>query len=918
MHFRFPRSTAFSGSILLMTLVMFGMFSIVTISVIGFINAQQHAVSEQEQREQAFGLAEAGVHYTLWALESGTYDPQALKAQTTPVVQQVNDPNTKKLLGDFTLTFGVTGAVGSEIVTVASVGHDATRNNLCATVIGQLQRAGASTDGTTIPYKIIGWNRQPSCNQNPALPSPSVAVSPSPSGNADSGLLAHWQFDEGSGSTANSTSAGPALGLTQDGTGAWTTGWTADAAPLTVSNCSALQFDGVADRAVTTTAVDSASLTLSTWAKVDAGAAGAQPIFSSLFGWQGGIRLYVNADDGSSTDGSVHAEYAKADASGVESVATAAGVVTPGTWVNILLTFNATDNTTKIYVDGVERASQTGSARGAGTTVQVGKDNNSTTGNPLYFKGGIDEITVYNRVVTSAEIAALAAQGSPTCASPSPSPSASPWPSGVPANLASYWKLDETYGQYAAADSGASGHPLSLTHNGGSAWFTGWTSSTAPVNFSDCSALQFDNTSAYGTAVAYSQPKLDSDTISLSGWIHPTSGVTGQRVIMSSRYNNFSEGFTWYLDSTSDSDIALKFEYFETAGRRTVATVAGDVPANAWSHVAVTFDPATKTTKLYVNGVQKGTYTDTQSRILGEVFYVGKGLVGTNSTDSYFQGTMDDLRVYTAVLSDADITALAATGTPSCPTPTPSPSPSVTPTPTPLPSDNPLLAGLLGYWKFDEGNSNVGNDSSGNGHNGTLIKGLASAWTTSHAPVLFTDPYAITFDGNNDYMETIGVTDSDTLSFSVWLYPTSVPNSLQTLVSSMGTNSNYPGNTNGYQLVLSPTQQGTLGLYLLQADSTASIHGTVSTSASMTINAWHHVVLTMNNASDSNTVNMYLDGQHVVTNYAAPHRYVAATPTYVGKTNLSSPDYFKGTMDDVRIYNRVLSASEVQSLYAGD
>ncbi|MFP6886290.1 MAG: LamG-like jellyroll fold domain-containing protein, partial [Opitutales bacterium] len=39
------------------------------------------------------------------------------------------------------------------------------------------------------------------------------------------------------------------------------------------------------------------------------------------------------------------------------------------------------------------------------------------------------------------------------------------------------------------------------------------------------------------------------------------------------------------------------------------------------------------------------------------------------------------------------------------------------------------------------------------------------------------------------------------------------------------------------------------------------------------------------------------------------------TKQYVGKSNSSQDGYFDGLIDDVRIYNRALSAAEVQALY---
>jgi hypothetical protein len=85
---------------------------------------------------------------------------------------------------------------------------------------------------------------------------------------------------------------------------------------------------------------------------------------------------------------------------------------------------------------------------------------------------------------------------------------------------------------------------------------------------------------------------------------------------------------------------------------------------------------------------------------------------------------------------------------------------------------------------------------------------------------------------------------------------------------------------------------------------------------------WHHVVavITTNTTTNAgNTFIVYVDGVSQAGTRTAESSYVYAAPTspmnFIGARNLTVARYFSGAIDEVRIYNRALSASEVQYLY---
>jgi hypothetical protein len=93
-----------------------------------------------------------------------------------------------------------------------------------------------------------------------------------------------------------------------------------------------------------------------------------------------------------------------------------------------------------------------------------------------------------------------------------------------------------------------------------------------------------------------------------------------------------------------------------------------------------------------------------------------------------------------------------------------------------------LVSNLVGYWKFDEGAGTTAADSSGNGNNGTLING--PTWTGVTAPLSYSNPQALSFDGVNSYVR---IPDSSTLrpgsiTTSAWFYLSSTPSPAKTVV----------------------------------------------------------------------------------------------------------------------------------------
>jgi len=220
--------------------------------------------------------------------------------------------------------------------------------------------------------------------------------------------------------------------------------------------------------------------------------------------------------------------------------------------------------------------------------------------------------------------------------------------------------------------------------------------------------------------------------------------------------------------------------------------------------------------------------------------------------------------------------------------------------------------GLAAYYPFD----GTAEDWSGNRNDGT-VHGAAPA------PDRFGNPgHAFRFDGMNDY---ISVGDSPTLditgeiTISVWARMEAAGNPLpipQYLIS-RGTGIAEDAIRNTYSLYLGdPIFFRSLTVELSDGSVrtyTPDVPGLRLTGFDS--ETWHHLAATWDGA----LIRVFLDGIHVSgadTAFTGPINSLSA-PLSIGKLGYGSGNNFKGDLDDIRIYDRALSAAEIQNLFLG-
>jgi hypothetical protein len=204
-------------------------------------------------------------------------------------------------------------------------------------------------------------------------------------------------------------------------------------------------------------------------------------------------------------------------------------------------------------------------------------------------------------------------------------------------------------------------------------------------------------------------------------------------------------------------------------------------------------------------------------------------------------------------------------------------------------------AGLIAYWKFDEGSGTTTGDASGNGNSGTLVNG--SVWSAGRVGK------ALLFDGINDH---VTVADSNSLdlssafTLSAWVNPASTFTDFRSILVK-----NYSYYL--YASVASYCGDGTpLGGF---SGITAQ---TACQPSPLPVNTWTHLAVTYNGS----TLTFYRDGVAVATSSASGTLSPTTGVLQIGGSQFG--EYFKGLIDEVRIYNKALSATEIQTAYQQD
>ena len=468
-----------------------------------------------------------------------------------------------------------------------------------------------------------------------------------------------------------------------------------------------------------------------------------------------------------------------------------------------------------------------------------------------YFPGKIDEVRVYNRALSQSEITALYQAGAGDKFN-----SADSQVSPLDKGLASYWKFDDGSGG-SAAD--ASGNGNTGTLSGGPTWTGGKIGGALTFNGTN----QYVSTSDIGTST--------DSAYTISAWVNPSSTASGDIY-----YRGAATGEM--LFQTSGGAASL-YADLTTAGWQNVT--GGSVATGTWSHLVGVYTRQ-GSLKIYVNGVLAGTTSLPSYDLAVNGFFHSSIGSYNRSTTSAYPGSIDEVRIYNRALSADEVAKLYRTTAPDSPD-----------------------TGIVGYWPFN-GTDVAGTtayDRSGKGNNGTL--------TNSPTKTIGKIGQALSFNGTSQYVSNSGAVpyasfaDNLPITVSAWVKTTSVSGA-DTIASTWDFHT-----TSGWRFMLTPQPE------LLIADANGTNHRDSHGGTAVNDGKWHHVVATYDGSQNSSGIKVYVDA---IANVMTPTTNTAPGALSnamfnIGKIGGGTPQYFNGSIDEVRLYNRTLSQSEVTALY---
>ncbi len=391
-----------------------------------------------------------------------------------------------------------------------------------------------------------------------------------------------------------------------------------------------------------------------------------------------------------------------------------------------------------------------------------------------------------------------------------------------------------------------------------------------------------------------SVPSLKPDQWTISVWAYALSGSGTYRGIFFPSYSDgYNSGFLLLI--SNEGRAAIRYGN----GAAPVGSIFSNVSIlGQWHHIIGTFDGTNMV--LYIDGVIEDT-TDASTFAYG-VTPVQSQIGDGNVTDS-FDGKLDDVRFYNRALSAREVEALYKQGEGS--------KVSITPQTT-----SSLENGLVAHWTFDGPDvTDKVYDITDEGNHGGFLGGA-----TSSAKVSGKVGQGLYFDSVNDYIQvphdaSLSLTSQTLCS---WIRPRAAGS--QIIIDKRGANSE-----TGYNLRLEGSVSPLDVEYILKDRS--GINETGDTEETLTrvidaivVGSWSHLCASFDDTS--NAVAVYVNGNVATTSSSL--RDLSNTPTTYplrigdwsgyglgvpGSTN------FNGSIDDVRIYNRALSADEVQQIY---
>lgn len=726
-------------------------------------------------------------------------------------------------------------------------------------------------NGSVDDVRIYNYERTPDqivSDMNAGHPPPAGGLG-SPVGSA----LGYWKFDEGYGTTAHnsgnqSTSVTPLNGTITN-------------AVFTNSGKfgKALTFDGSGDYVTVTdqNSLDVTNLTLSVWIRV----ANLSPAANKIIIWKGDATGTTISSPYALEFTTANQIYFQTANNVTTSNITSNSTLLANTWYHIVVTADGT--TLRIYINGIEdkNGAQSITPFNSSTDLTIGGLTGSAVNS---FDGQIDEVKIYNYGLTAAQVkldmnrqsaqvlGALSDNTSAGSVQASSQEYCVPGDSTSCAAPVGEWKFEE-----------GSGNVNDSSGNG----YTGTATGTTVVPGKFGKARSFNGTSDL-ISLGTTSPFRQSSAITYSFWVNIPSGGGGQAMGVADVSGSGSGGM-----AVTTTNIVFYWTPTTPQSDRTY-TATTTVSTNTWHHIAaaISFSGA-GSGQIYLDGIpQTTTLSGAVTTATPATSYDtanGDDIGGRYvNSQNYFNGKIDNVRIYNYVRSGAQVAWDYNRG------------------------------GPVGWWKMDECQGTVAHDSSGNGNTGTITVGATGTYTSvgtcasnSASSMWYNGAtgkinYSLAFDGTDDYVDTGTGSSLNTItqvSGFQWIKPSTSGSQYIIL-------SKYDTNNDTYELFEDSNSKVRL---ITKTSCNGANAVDISSTTVLSVSTWYNVGFTY----DGTTTKLYINGVQENSSTGASGNLCNGTAhVLIGARTVSGSQlYFPGQIDDVRVYNYALTATQVKGLY---
>jgi hypothetical protein len=599
------------------------------------------------------------------------------------------------------------------------------------------------------------------------------------------------------------------------------------------------------------------SFAVSAWARLTATKPDHAGIIATQAGAQkSGFELYYS----SALDRWAFNRYASDTADATIVRATPSTAPQGGEWTHLLGVYDAVAQTLSLYVNGTlaQTVAYTTPWNATGG-LQIGAGSYGAVPGS-FFSGDVDDVRFFDRVVTAQEARVLFTQRPVVGARWKLNEAAA---AVRPATA--YWKLDEAAGAARAEDTMGT-YPAGA-HGGVTFGATGKAGN----------AVQLNGSTGY---LATSGPVVDTTkSFSVSAWAKMTAKSATPVVV--SQEGSEGSAFALYYSSNYDRWI-FNMQTPDTDTPTYIRAQSTQPPTlNTWTHLAGVYDADTQQIRLYVDGKlqqtvdQPNTWASTGPLDLGR--FKSKG-----AYTSYFNGSLDDVRVFDQPINDSEAAQLAG-GAPTS-----------------------VITSA---------------DDTAYGHHVTLF---GNAFVDQGAGWIGSPPGGLVLDGDGDYAATTGPVVRTDQSFTVagWVETAGRPTRDAAVFSQEGdVNSGFtlryhPDSTDpaagGYQIDM-PDKDATGATHQVAENRSFQADGS----------GWDHVAIVYDAFADE--MRLYVNGNLMETDDGIVSfrentlAFNAVQPFQIGrsKTDGAYGEYWPGVIDDVWAFNGVLSDDQIAKLSGG-